>query len=298
MKVGWNPIVARDLGGDSRATARLRWLTLWLLALCGLFVIAYWTVRSESGVSVGSSATVAPYNQVFAFVVGAEMLFALVAVPGGAASAFAGERERQTLDVLLVTPLSPARLTRGKVATACAFPLLFLVAALPMQAAAAVLGGVGLQTWFMVTVILATTTIALAVFTVWLSAYAGSSRTVIWQAYGSLLGLNVVLPIIALAVGPAIYFGIFGSPSSTTAEAAWTAAIADGIVSLDPWYAFTASLEQPTQGTNLAVLTSPGVVASATHTSVQPWLVLLVCYIVIGAALFRLTVRRVRRLTL
>jgi len=63
-------------------------------------------------------------------------------VPGVAAGAVAGERERLTLVPLQVTLLTPGQVLRGKLLASLAFTTLLLVATLPLLAVAYVLGGV------------------------------------------------------------------------------------------------------------------------------------------------------------
>ncbi len=70
------------------------------------------------------------------------ILAAAVVAPAVSASAFAGERERGTLDLLLLQGPGPARIVLGKVLAALAFSLLLLVVAVPFFAPAWSFGGV------------------------------------------------------------------------------------------------------------------------------------------------------------
>lgn len=73
--------------------------------------------------------------------------FALAVLVGPAmtAGAIAGERERQTLELLLVTNTGALRIALGKLLESCAFQALLILSALPVMCVPMVLGGVGLS---------------------------------------------------------------------------------------------------------------------------------------------------------
>ncbi|HHP50517.1 MAG TPA: hypothetical protein ENM97_01195 [Moorella mulderi] len=68
-------------------------------------------------------------------------------VPGLTSGAISGERERQTLDVLLVTPLSPGEIVVSKLLATSAFITLLVVATLPLYILAFSYGGSPWQGW-------------------------------------------------------------------------------------------------------------------------------------------------------
>jgi ABC-type transport system involved in multi-copper enzyme maturation permease subunit len=70
------------------------------------------------------------------------ILAAAVVAPAVSASAFAGERERGTLDLLLLQGPGPARIVLGKVLAALIFSLLLLAVGVPFFAPAWSFGGV------------------------------------------------------------------------------------------------------------------------------------------------------------
>jgi ABC-type transport system involved in multi-copper enzyme maturation permease subunit len=95
------------------------------------------------------------------------ILAAAVVAPTVAASAFAGERERGTLDLLLLQGPGPARIVLGKVLAALIFSLLLLAVGAPFFAPAWSFGGVQPDQVIALITILCTTTLffsALGVF--------------------------------------------------------------------------------------------------------------------------------------
>jgi ABC-type transport system involved in multi-copper enzyme maturation permease subunit len=95
------------------------------------------------------------------------LLTAGVVAPAVAASAFAGERERGTLDLLLLQGPGPARIVLAKVLAAFAFSLMVLMVAIPLFAPAWSFGGVQPEPiWAQASVLLTATLLfcALGVF--------------------------------------------------------------------------------------------------------------------------------------
>ncbi len=68
--------------------------------------------------------------------------------PAATAGTICGERQRQTLDLLLVTKLSSLGIASGKLVAAIAFDLLLIVCALPIFSLVFLFGGIGLDAVF------------------------------------------------------------------------------------------------------------------------------------------------------
>ena len=72
-----------------------------------------------------------------------ETLLVLVLAPAFTTGAICSEREKQTLDLLVTTPLSTLGIVVGKLVSALAYVLLLIVASVPLMALVFVFGGVG-----------------------------------------------------------------------------------------------------------------------------------------------------------
>jgi ABC-type transport system involved in multi-copper enzyme maturation permease subunit len=118
-------------------------------------------------------------------------------VPGIAAGAIAGERERQTLATLQVTLLRPRSIVAGKIVAALAYLVLLIVASLPVLAAAYVLGGIRVAD--IARGVLAVSAVALFVATivVAVSAFARRVQTATVLAYAVTVLLVVAGPLAA-----------------------------------------------------------------------------------------------------
>jgi hypothetical protein len=126
-------------------------LTVFLLLLTAVVALfaGLQSVFGLFGVSVGSvggmpgSQQAAQYGQLlFALLVSCEMVVVMLIGPALTMGTISGEVERQTLDLLVATPLSGNTILRGKVGAAMGYILLLVMSALPVLSAVTLLGGV------------------------------------------------------------------------------------------------------------------------------------------------------------
>jgi ABC-type transport system involved in multi-copper enzyme maturation permease subunit len=135
----WNPIIAREARTRMRSKRAAFILFCWLAALGVVTVLAYRSAANQSqSVAVLAHSGVTVFGALVAVVVALVMLL----VPGLVGGSIAGERERQTLDLLLCTRVRPWRVVIGKLAASLAFMGFLLVASLPILSVVALLGGI------------------------------------------------------------------------------------------------------------------------------------------------------------
>jgi ABC-type transport system involved in multi-copper enzyme maturation permease subunit len=161
-----NPLVAKD--GLSRMRSWRAPATIAVyLGLLGLFGCLVFRVslaaigRAGGFAQVGSSA----------FTAMAMLQLALVCLftPAVAAGAVSAERERQTLDVLMVSWMSPLSVVWGKLVASIAFVLLLVTAAQPLFATVFLFGGVDFQQFLVTQSLTATTSVAVGAVSILLS---------------------------------------------------------------------------------------------------------------------------------
>jgi ABC-type transport system involved in multi-copper enzyme maturation permease subunit len=140
--ITWNPIVSKELRTRMRGWHAFALLTGYLCVIGGLGWIVYDVDIASSGNIVGLGSTGA---EVFRALAGVVMATVALVVPGLVGPTISGERERQTLDLLLVTPLGPGRIVLGKLFSALAFVVLLVIACVPLFSVAFLLGGVSLS---------------------------------------------------------------------------------------------------------------------------------------------------------
>jgi ABC-2 type transport system permease protein len=120
-----------------------------MLYLAALAVIAYVALGGSLNTDSFSAnqATTVGLNlfNTLALLQGALIVFI---TPAATSAAISGERQRQTLDLLLVTRLSSFGIAMGKLLAAVSFDMLLLVCALPVFSLAFLFGGIGLGSVF------------------------------------------------------------------------------------------------------------------------------------------------------
>ncbi|OTA40184.1 MAG: hypothetical protein A6D92_21950, partial [Symbiobacterium thermophilum] len=108
----------------------------------------------------------------------------ILAVPGLSAGAIAGERERQTLDLLLVTRLTPAQVVVGKLLAATGFALLLMFASLPVFGLIFLFGGFSLYRLGLSALVYVVTVLLLGSVSLYFSALYRRTQTAVVAAYG------------------------------------------------------------------------------------------------------------------
>lgn len=139
-----NPIVIKELRGRMRGRRAFIVLILYLLGISLLVGIVYNSLETNSyhqDLEFRQNAGKA----IFGSVLGFELIMIGFIGPALTAGAITSERERQTFDLLRTTLISPRTLVLGKLASACTYLLLLTYTALPIQALAFLIGGIGME---------------------------------------------------------------------------------------------------------------------------------------------------------
>jgi ABC-type transport system involved in multi-copper enzyme maturation permease subunit len=176
-----NPLVLKD--GLSRVRSwRAPLVVAVYLTLQGLFavlIVAAQLATRRHGwgyAQIGSTA--------FSALVVVQLALVCLFAPALAAGAISGERERQTLDVLLVTLVSPLGIVWGKLVVSVAFILLLVTAALPVLATVFLFGGVDLEQFLLCQLLILSTAMTLGAASLFLSALFRRTLLATVVAYG------------------------------------------------------------------------------------------------------------------
>jgi ABC-type transport system involved in multi-copper enzyme maturation permease subunit len=154
----WNPIVAKEVRSRMR-TWRAPLVLVAFLAILG--AVGYTAYRNTAPTVANSSNLGEAGQAVFGALSGTVLILVALIVPGLVGGAISGERERQTLDLLLVTPVQPLRIVLGKLFSSLMFVLLLVAASVPLFSVVFILGGVELGAVIAVLVVTLVTAIAL-----------------------------------------------------------------------------------------------------------------------------------------
>ncbi len=293
-----NPVVLKELRGRMRG-ARAFWVLGIYLLLMSAFVTLLYVLYVASTSSVyggGNSQLVGKF--VFGVIVGIELFLVCFIAPAFTSGAISGERERQTYDLLRTTLLAPRALVLGKLTSALSYVFLLLLAALPLQSLAFLLGGVAPEEVFIASAVLIATTFLFGTAGLFFSSIMRRTLGATVLTYAFALLATIGLPLLLVAVIPLtslIYIGGdspslimqiillygFGLLIATNPIAT---VVTTEILLVDQQTAlyFTQSL----YGNNGASITVP---------LVSPWLPYVLFCFALGALLVLLSIQFVRR---
>jgi ABC-type transport system involved in multi-copper enzyme maturation permease subunit len=156
--IGITAVGAKELRGRMRGRRAFVVVTIYLLLLSGFAFGIYAYLRQQADlrsafVSVtdtGVQALTPGYalsadigHAIFSGLLVVETLLVLVLAPAFTTGAISMEREKQTIDLLVATPLSTLGIVIGKLLSALTYVFLLILASIPLMAIVFVFGGVG-----------------------------------------------------------------------------------------------------------------------------------------------------------
>jgi len=204
-----NPIIEKDLKTKMRGWRTPVLLSLYLLLLAAvlcIFFIANDQLYNRYGYSeFNPRIAVNAYNVIALFQFGLLMLI----VPALTATAISGERERQTLDLMLCSDISVWSVILGKLVVSIAHIMFLVIASLPVLGMVFLFGGITFGEILLLFLFYLITALMVASLGIFMSALFRKNVTAIVTTY-ICLGLMGLGPSIAL-----IIWGIFHNGNVT-----------------------------------------------------------------------------------
>lgn len=184
LKLKWqlSPIVIKEMRSTMRGKRTFIGLTLFLLFLAGISLLTYYGVVQDSS---GLSASAQAGRTVFTTLSIIEILMLVTVTPPLTSGAIANERQRQTFDMLMATPLTPGAVLRGKLLASMAYLFLVMFASLPINSVVFLFGGTDptlLLWWVALTVVLLLMLGTLGLFTSTLFQNSGVATAITYLA--------------------------------------------------------------------------------------------------------------------
>jgi ABC-type transport system involved in multi-copper enzyme maturation permease subunit len=199
LLVGVRSLIAKEVRTRSRG-----WRSTWLLtgyllsltvAVAGLLALV---VRTGGSIYPGLG------TQLFStLALGFVLLLAFIA-PTLTVGAISGERERRTLDLLVVTRASPLGLVGGKLLSSLLYVLFLLAASLPAFALVYLFGGVPLRYVLMTLAVATVTAITYAALGLLLSALIRRTAAASVRAYVVIFVVMIFVPFATGIAGLAL----------------------------------------------------------------------------------------------
>lgn len=294
-----NPVVLKELRGRMRGARAFVVLTVYLTVMAGFITLLYGLFISSTETSFYGPGPQVMGKFVFAGVVGIETLLVCFIAPAFTVGAVSGERERQTYDLLKTTLLPERALVAGKLLSALSYVLLLLLAALPVQSLAFLLGGVALDEVLVATLVLLLTAFLFSAAGVFFSSIMRRTLGATILTYAFVLLLTLGLPVVLF---PAAVFGgpIFFSYSSPPVEVQVALMYLFGLlIATNPVATMIATEVILTSNQTLFYFTAP-VYNPVTGVSinlpfVSPWLPYSVFALFLGAVLVVFSIVNVQR---
>lgn len=136
-----NSVYLRELYQNARMkkTAVLLSVFNGILSLFGL--LAFY-LTFEGAQKLGNSVNYSDILTIYGIIIGAQFLLVLFLIPGISSGTISGEREKQTLDILLSTRMTPLQIIKGKLLASLSLILLLGVSSLPITALVFAVGGI------------------------------------------------------------------------------------------------------------------------------------------------------------
>ena len=139
----YNPVFRRELMVGSRSIRLMAIFFVFnsILAIAALFNMYSVVDQTRRTAEIQYSQ----FLELYIFVSSIEFIMLLMLMPALTAGSISSERERQTLELMMTTPMEPKDIVLGKLASSMATMLVLAVSALPVQAMVFVYGGITLR---------------------------------------------------------------------------------------------------------------------------------------------------------
>ncbi len=193
-------IMVKELRSRMRGRRAFIVLTLYLAVLAlityGVYVVVGPAARAVAGQPVGfgfgsSNASAIIGQWIFSALSIFQVVLVSMIAPAFTAGQISLEREKQTLDLLITTPMRPGAIIIGKLLTALAFVVLMVVAAIPITAIVLMYGGASIDDIVRQQLLLLSVAIGFGAVGIFASALTRRTQAATVVTYGAVLVLTL-----------------------------------------------------------------------------------------------------------
>ncbi|WFR56336.1 ABC transporter permease subunit [Anaerocolumna sp. AGMB13025] len=188
MKI--NPVYQKELKTSVRSV-RTAVILLGYNAILALFGLFAFYVTFEYDSRYGGTVDYSSILQIYAIITAAEFGLVLFTVPALTAAAISGEREKQTLEILLTTKLTPFQIILGKLASSISMMILLAVSSLPVLAIVFTIGGITLRDFLVFMLLIVVTAVFVGSIGIFFSTLFKKTTSATVTTYGVLLFLGI-----------------------------------------------------------------------------------------------------------
>ena len=191
-------IMVKELRSRMRGRRAFIVLTVYLAILAlityGVYVVVAPSARGLAGGGFGggqANASALIGQSIFTVLSIFQLILVCFIAPAFTAGQISMEREKQTLDLLVSTPMRPGAIVIGKLAAALAFVVLMIVAAMPITAIVLMYGGASVEDIVRQQVVLLATALVLGAIGLFFSALLKRTQAATVLTYISVLVLTL-----------------------------------------------------------------------------------------------------------
>jgi ABC-type transport system involved in multi-copper enzyme maturation permease subunit len=282
-----NPVTVKELRGRMRGRKAFIILTIHLTVMSGIITLIYFAFASASSNPYGPQPTDAG-KAVFGAVVLIQAIMVLFMGPGATAGAISGEKERQTYDILRTTLLTAEEFVSGKLLSALSYVFLLVIASIPLQSIALLLGGVALSELIIAQLLIIVSAVAYALFGLYASSILKSTLAASVATYGTAIFFTLGIP------GLLLLTTIFSDAFRSWWAEVILSYILNSLVSLNlPATLIMSEIILLEENSLWGFSESAG---GFTYYIFSPWYINLFIFSLLAFIIYKLTVRRVRRI--
>ncbi|MDX1663347.1 MAG: hypothetical protein R3272_06105 [Candidatus Promineifilaceae bacterium] len=286
-----NPVTVKELRSRMRGRRAFVVLTIYLLVMSGLIALLYTLFAAASAQPYGPQRREAG-RAVFAAVLGIQVLLVAFITPAFTAGAISGEKERQTYNLLRTTLLPARALVSGKLFSALAYIFLLLLAAVPLQSIAFLLGGVSPIELIISELLIFVSAVVFALLGLFFSSLMRSTLAASVTTFASSLLLTMGLPAAVMIVVPLLTV-LFAGAIDPLVE---LSLIYTALILASTNLPATLILSEMFLIQEDALFYFRDVIAGQNVIIVSPWMLYIVLYSLMALFLYLATVQRVRRI--
>ncbi len=279
-----NPILVKELRSRVRGNRSFVLLSVYLLVLCGFALMLYVALMPQDSNSLNAGQEIG--KNLFSSIGAIALLEVCLITPALTSGSIAGEKERQTYDLLIASLLQPRQIVLGKLLSSLAYAALLVVTVVPVMSMAFVFGGVTLAEMGIVLIVLLVTSVLYAAIGLFWSIVVRSAPMATAFAIGTAVVVLVGVPILLLL--GLVLFGVRG-PEDLQADAT-SVYVLQLLYSVNPFLALWQTGESLDAGQG-ALLNSVKLGSGGSVSVVSPWLLYSMISVLMSAAIVAVCVR-------
>jgi ABC-type transport system involved in multi-copper enzyme maturation permease subunit len=280
-----NPILVKELRSRMRGSRAFVLMTFYLLVLGAVTLLLYAALSSSAGTDINAGRQIG--KSLFIVIAGVALVEVCFITPALTSGAIAGERERQTYDLLVTSLLSPWQILWGKLASALAFAMLLILSVVPVMSLAFLFGGVSLAEVLIALAGLIATAITYATLGLFWSTIMRGSLGATAFSIGSvvviLLGVPFLMVIFLIIFGRGDTSDLFESPFFI-----YLSRIAFG---LHPFIALGITESLLSSGSSPFVEVVPTSAVGRSITLPSPWIMYVIVSLILSGVMLLFAVR-------